>query len=318
MAAISRSAPGKLILCGEHVVVYHQPAIAVPVTQVASATKIFANPLGRKGEVKVIASQIGIDKLLSEIPDSNPIQQSIHILLGYFKIDHLPACEIRISSTIPIGSGLGSSASSSVSLVRAVSDFLGKPLGDEETNQLAFEMEKIHHGNPSGIDNTVITYARPISFVREEPIEFIKLVNPLELLIADTGIQASTMKAVGQVKEEWQKEPQKLESLFEKAGNLTREIKQLMLKGEIASIGPLLTQNHRILQDMGVSCPELDHLVTAALDAGALGAKLSGGGLGGNMLALVGAEHLEGVQNSLTKAGAVSIIHTTVQPMVGN
>lgn len=318
MAAISRSAPGKLILCGEHAVVYHQPAIALPVLQALTTTNVFASPLASEGEIKIIARQIGIKSNLADLSESHPIYKSIHLILDHFHLDHLPACEIRVSSTIPLASGLGSSASTSVSLIRAISDFIGQPMTDSETNQLAYEMEKIHHGNPSGIDNTVVTFSRPIFFIRDEPIEFIKMAQPLEILIADTGIQASTSSAISMVKERWQSEPQKLNALFEGIGTLTRQIRQFLISGETHVIGSLLTQNHHALQEMGVSCPELDRLVTSALESGALGAKLSGGGLGGNMLALVEKTSTEKVKKALLEAGAVSVIHTSVEPTVGS
>jgi mevalonate kinase len=317
MTAISRSAPGKLILCGEHAVVYNRPAIAVPVDQVATSVKIFAKPLGEKGQVTVIIPQIGMESDLNSLPDSQPLKQSIAILQEYFKIDHFPSCDIRISSTIPISSGLGSSASLSVALIRAITEFIGQDVDNEETNRIAFELEKIHHGNPSGIDNTVITFARPVYFIRGEPIEFISLASPVDLVIASTGIHASTAQAVAGVRERWMNERQMYESLFDDIAKLTTKIREVLQRGEISAIGSLLTRDHELLQEMEVSCAELDSLVQVALNAGALGAKLSGGGLGGNMLALVDPSQVDAVSNALTHAGAVAVIHTVVQPTQG-
>jgi mevalonate kinase len=312
MAAISRSAPGKLILCGEHAVVYHQPAIAVPVTRISTTTKILAAPLAPKGMIRINAPQVGINGPLEELPDSSTLRQSIKIIQDFFKLDHLPACEIRISSTIPIGSGLGSSASSSVSLIRALSDFLGAPLADEQTNRLAFEMEKLHHGSPSGIDNTVITHAQSLFFIRDEPVEFLQPGKPLDLIIADTGIHALTVSAVTQVRERYQGEPQRFGQFFEEIGDISQQVRQFFLDGKTFEIGQLLTRNHKILQELGVSCPELDRLVIASLESGAAGAKLSGGGLGGNMLALVDETCAARVEENLLASGAVSVIHTTI------
>jgi mevalonate kinase len=314
MPAISRSAPGKLILCGEHAVVYGQPAIALPVMQICTKTKIFAKPLSAPGAVRIVATQIGIDQDFASLAETSPIVRSLRLVLEYFHLDHMPACEIHISSNIPIGSGMGSSASSSVSMIRAVSEFLGHRLSDDDTNQLAYEMEKIHHGNPSGIDNTVITYAKPVFFVREKPIEFLDIPQSFELIIADTGIHASTAQAVAQVREQYTRSPKQFGALFEKIGNLSVEIRQHLVAGAIPEIGPLLTENHHFLRQMGVSCPQLDALVSAALKSGALGAKLSGGGLGGNMLALVDHSSVQTVEENLVKAGAVSIIRSSVHP----
>lgn len=294
--------------------VYHQPAIAIPVNQVRATTRVIASPLAPRGSVRIVAPQIGIDSDLAELPENHPLRRSLKIIQNHFGIDHIPACEIRISSTIPVGSGLGSSASSSVSLIRAVSEFLGHPLDDEETSPLAFEMERLHHGNPSGIDNTVITFARPVFFKRGSPIEFIDAGKPLEFLIADTGIRASTSEAVERVREKYQSNPQQFDAIFSEMGALTHQVRACLVKGKETEFGPLLTQNHGLLKTFGVSCLQLDRLVEAALDAGAYGAKLSGGGLGGNMLALIDQDIAEGVERSLIKAGAVSVIRTSLLP----
>ena len=287
MAAISCSAPGKIILCGEHAVVYNQPAIAIPIHQVSTTTRVFAHPTGPRGQVRIISEAVNLDSELSELDLVNPLRKTIELVQAYFSIDHLPACEIRIGSTIPIASGLGSSASTSVSLIRALVQYLGHQLPDAEINQLANSAEKIHHGNPSGVDNTVITYERPVYFRRSQTVEFPAVAAPLNFVIANTGIPASTSEAVTWVKERWQKSSEHFENLFAEIGKITDQIRQHLSQGNITAIGPLLTQNHHYLQDIGVSCQALDSLVAAALDAGALGAKLSGGGLGGNMLTLV-------------------------------
>ena len=317
MTAISRSASGKLILCGEHAVVYSQPAIAVPVDQVATSVKIFAKPLAEKGSVTILIPQIGMESDLKNLPDSQPLKRSLAILQEYFKVGHFPACDIRISSTIPISSGLGSSASLSVALIRALSEFLGQDMDNEEINRVAFDLERIHHGNPSGIDNTVITYARPVYYVRGEEIEFIPLAKPMDLVIGCTGIRASTALSVAGVRERWINQKLKYEEIFSTVGKLAKQIREGLQRGDFNYIGPLLTQNHELLKNMEVSCPELDELVEVALNAGAFGAKLTGSGQGGNMLALVDASAVDHVSDALTRAGAVSIIHTIIQPSKG-
>jgi mevalonate kinase len=104
MPAISVSAPGKIILCGEHAVVYHQPAIAIPVGQVRTHTKIFAHPLAPKGEVKIMAESIGINGVLDDLSEKHPIRAALEIVKSRFALKTIPACEIRITSTIPISS----------------------------------------------------------------------------------------------------------------------------------------------------------------------------------------------------------------------
>ncbi len=308
MPAISVSTPGKIILCGEHAVVYRQPAIAIPVQQVHTNTKIFAHPTSPKGEIVVRSESIGIDGKLENLPPKHPILTALDLVKSHFGIDSFPACEIRITSTIPIASGLGSSASVSVSLITAMTEFLGHPLAAEEINTLAFEVEKIHHGNPSGVDNTVVTFNRPVYFIRDELIEFIEVSVPLYFVIANTGIHGSTSEAVEKVRLNWQNNLTEYEKYFSQIGQITNSIRDHLQSGAVQEIGKLMSQNHSILQSMQVSCPELDKLVDTALKAGAFGAKLSGGGLGGNMIALVPPEISNLVAHELRNVGAISTI----------
>lgn len=305
MPAISVSAPGKMILCGEHAVVYRQPAIAIPVQQLHTKTQIFARPLAPKGEILLKADAIGVDGNAEDLEKSHPIRAALELVKAYFSIQSLPACEIHITSSIPIAAGLGSSASVSVSLVSALAKFIGHPLKTTEINSLAYEVEKLHHGNPSGVDNTVIAYNQPVYFVRGEAIEFVAVSAPVHLVIADTGIHASTSEAVAKVRQSWQNSPAEFEDSFAQIGQITRQIREHLQMGKMTEIGPLMNLNHTLLQSLGVSCAELDTLVNAAMQAGALGAKLSGGGLGGNMIALVQAEQSASIAAALKRAGAV-------------
>jgi len=313
MPAISVSSPGKIILCGEHAVVYGQPAIAIPVPQISCTTKVFAHPTAPKGEIWVKAADIGVDGVLETLEATHPIRSAVELVKDHFSIPSLPACEIRITSTIPIASGLGSSASTSVSLISALVEFIGHPLSTFDINQLAFEVEKLHHGNPSGVDNTVIAYHQPVFFTRGKPLEFIQIKTPLHFIIANTGVSASTAEAVAGVRERWLREPKNYDALFANIGEISNAVREQLGKGEISQVGQLLSQNHCYLQKLGVSCPELDALVDASLQAGALGAKLSGGGLGGNMIALVKEEDSARVNDHLKLAGAASTIQMTLQ-----
>lgn len=312
MPAISRSAPGKMILCGEHAVVYQQPAIAIPVTSLGTTTKIFARPTAPKGELFIRAEAVHQSNKFQELPASDPIRQIIELVMRKFSLQSLPACEILITTTLPVASGMGSSASLSVSVIRALSEFIGHPLALDQINQLAFEAEKIHHINPSGVDNTVITYQRPLYFIRGQSPEFLHIKGPCHFIIANSGISASTSKAVAGVRERWQRNTDSYERWFGEIGKITDQVRSSLANGDLLTMGKLLTQNHEYLQKIEVSCPELDHLVEAALSAGALGAKLSGGGLGGNMLALCPEEKLDTVKQALLKAGAVSTVELTL------
>ena len=180
-------------------------------------------------------------------------------------------------------------------------------------NAFAFEIEKLHHGTPSGIDNTVITYARPVYFTKGHPIETVKVGAPFTIVIGDTGIAAPTKQSVSDVRKLWLKNPNRFETIFDEVGQIALMARRVIESGQPTLLGDLMDQNHAFLQEMTVSSPELDKLVRAARKAGALGAKLSGGGRGGNMIALVTPEMAETVARSVREAGAKNTIITQVK-----
>lgn len=312
MPAIFASAPGKVILVGEHAVVYGRPAIAVPVAQVRAKAILTAAPRRPPGSLHLTAPAIGLDADWRDLPAEHPLAKAIQLTLQATGISHLPACDLRITSTIPVASGLGSGAAVTVALIRALSNFLGRPLGDETISALAFEVEKIHHGTPSGIDNTVVTYAKPVYFQRDQPMEILNVLQPFRLVIGNSGIASPTALAVADVRKAWLADRRSMESIFDTIGEIARQARLLIESGQCESLGALLTRNHELLRQLGVSSPELDDLVASALDAGALGAKMSGGGRGGNMIALVTPKTETSVADSLQRAGAVSTILTSI------
>lgn len=316
MPAITATAPGKAILVGEHAVVYARPAVAVPVTQVQAKAIVFAEVQGQPGEVWVEAPNIGLSARLADLSRTNAFTYLFNSVAQELSISRYPSLRLKVTSTIPIAAGLGSGAAISVATIRALSTFLGHPLPDERVSALAFEQEKIFHGTPSGIDNTVITYEQPIYFVRGQPFELVQVVAPFTLVIADTGIKSSTAAAVSGVRQRWQRDPKTYQRLFDQIGEITQQARRQLESGQPQAVGALLNENHALLQQIGVSCPELDHLVQAARQAGAWGAKLSGGGLGGNMIALVDPTQAEGVAVALRLAGAIRTWVTHVQPKI--
>ena len=310
MPAVSASAPGKIILFGEHAVVYRRPAIAIPVHQVQAKAIILANPKGQPGEVKLQAPAIQLEAWLADLPMTHPLAKAIALVKEHYQIATIPACTIRITSTIPVASGLGSGAAVSVALLRALSTFLGHPLPNERVTSLAYEVEKIHHSNPSGIDNTVITFEQPIFFIRNRPFELLQTGANLTFLIADTGVKSSTAEAVNSVRRNWQANESKYEAMFDSIGRIALEARDVIEHDPSDRLGDLMTRNQVLLKEMGVSSPELDNLVEAALNSGALGAKLSGGGLGGNMIALAPPEKVDTVKDALLHSGAANVIIT--------
>jgi len=313
MPALSASAPGKIILLGEHAVVHGRPAIAVPVAQVQAKAIIQANPSGERGSIQIVAPAIGLDAEYHTLEDQHPLRATIQLTLQALQLTRVPGCTLRITSTIPVASGLGSGAAVAVAVIRVLSTFLGKPLNDQQVSSLAFEIEKIHHGTPSGIDNSVVTLNKPIYFLRDHPIETLQVPRPFMLVIGNTGIASPTSLTVQDVHLAWQENPNRVDAIFDEIAHNTQQVRTRIETGDPESIGPFLSRTHHLLSELGVSCNELDCLVQAALNAGASGAKLSGGGRGGNMIALVSSDKANLVIQALLEAGAASTLYTVVR-----
>jgi len=304
------SAPGKVILFGEHAVVYGQPALAVPVTQVQAEVRI--DKIFSPG-IRINAPNIQLNEKLDSLAASHPLAATVRNTLAALEAGPLSGVTILVRSSIPVASGLGSGAAVSVAIIRALSNHLKKDLTDKQVSALAFETEKLYHGTPSGIDNTVVTYAKPVYFVKGQPIEILHVRKPFTIVIGDTGIPASTKESVRDVRIQRHKNPERYETIFAAIGSIAKTACQLIESGMPESFGPLMDENHALLRSMNVSSPELDNLVEAARKAGALGAKLSGGGRGGNMIALVPAGNAGAIARSLKEAGATNTIITKVE-----
>ena len=303
------SAPGKIILFGEHAVVYGRPALAVPVTQVHVDAEVSDSP---RAGIWIHAPIIDLHAELNSLPPDHAIASVILKVIQRFGISPLPNLDISISSTIPVAAGLGSGAAVSVALIRALSASLSRPMTDDEVNALTYEIEKIHHGTPSGIDNTVITYGKPVYFMKDRPVETFKTGNPFTVVIGDTGIAAPTKESVGDVRRLWIRDQFNLENIFNEIAQIALIGRRSIESGRTEMLGELMDHNHEYLQELTVSSPDLDSLVEAARGAGALGAKMSGGGRGGNMIALVDPAKAESVAAALMSAGAKRTIMTEV------
>ena len=313
MTVLAASAPAKIILCGEHAVVYGQPAIAVPVSSLRVTAQVSPNPTGQPG-LYLIASETMEQVILSANPPypEDPLASAAALALQHWQID-APDLTITVKSAIPIASGLGSGAAVTTAVIRALSMALNRPIETAALNKLVYEIEKLHHGTPSGIDNTVIVYEQPVFFMRDNPMERLIIGTPLHILIGDTGKTALTRVAVGDVRRLYESDSSLVQPILGSIGDLVRESRHAIEHGDAPTLGKLMNQNHSYLQQLTVSSSELDILVTAAQNAGALGAKLSGGGRGGNMIALVKPETALTLQNALLAAGAVRVFTTTLK-----
>jgi mevalonate kinase len=307
---IQATAPGKVILFGEHAVVYGRPAIAAPVSQVRATALITPSP---DTAIHLIAPDMNLAMTLSEAGEENPLAAAVRQVASSYQL--LPFT-LTVTSQIPIASGMGSGAAITAAIIRALAHYLGLPAANEWVSDLTYEVEKLYHGTPSGIDNTVVTYEQLVYFVRQQPqnrIETFRVARPLHLLIADTGIRSSTKSVVIDVHRQWQADSTHFEALFDGCGQIADQARTAIEQGDLAEIGRLMNQNHVLLQEMTVSSPELDQLVTAALQAGALGAKMSGAGRGGNMIALVEADRKMAVREALLVGGGTAVFSSIVE-----
>lgn len=303
------SAPGKIILFGEHAVVYGRAALAVPVTQVQAEVEVWRS--SRPG-IWIDAPDVGLNAELDFLRADHPLAAVVHNLFFALGVDPFPNLEIRITSTIPVASGLGSGAAVSVALIRALTSTLHRQVTDEQVSAWAYEIEKLHHGTPSGIDNTVITFAKPVFFMQDRPIEMLAVRKAFHIVIGDTGIPAPTKELVADVRRLWELDRRRWDGIFDEIGRISLSARQAIEAGKPGQLGALMDHDHALLQKLSVSSPELDRLVEAARQAGAHGAKLSGGGRGGNMIALVEADAQPTVVQALTEAGAARVIATQV------
>ncbi len=199
---------------------------------------------------------------------------------------------------LPGFSGIGASAASSVAIARAIAEEFELRLSDEKINEIAYEAEKAYAGTPSGIDNTAATYGGLLWFKRNlsggpNTIEKLNIRAPVEIVIGNTGIVADTKEMVAGVAERKKRSPEKYNTLFRRAEKLAYSARKALEEFDLRKVGRLMNENHRLLQEIEVSCEELDYLVTLALELGAFGAKLTGGGGGGCMIALTSKEELQ-------------------------
>jgi len=300
-------APGKVILFGEHAVVYGRPALAVPVTQVWAEANVAAGMPG--AGLTLWAQDLGEQVAVKDAPADHPLAAAARLTLARLNLAE-PDWRVNIHSTIPIASGMGSGAAVSAAIVRALADAAGQRLSPAAVSALVYEVEKLYHGTPSGVDNTVIAYSQPVYFVRGQPPQPFPIRQPFILAIADSGIASPTKITVGDVRRAWEREPAHFDALFDQVADIVEAARDAIADGAPDALGPLMDENHALLSEMGVSCPELDVLAAAARAAGAQGAKLSGGGRGGNLIALVTEETADAVEAALRSAGAVNVIVT--------
>ncbi|MEM7034394.1 MAG: mevalonate kinase [Chloroflexota bacterium] len=306
------TAPGKIILFGEHSVVYGRPALAVPVSQVVATCVVSQAPKGTG--VKINAKDIDKQYQVTDEKTNNPLRVAVQVALDYLdKSRFLDDITITISSTIPMASGLGSGAAVSTAIIRALAQHYEQSLESRIISDLVFEVEKLHHGTPSGIDNTVVAYNQPVFFQHAQPTVPLRVQEPLTFVIGNTGIKSPTHKVVGDLRRRREANPQCYDQMFDKMASLAMTARTAIETGNLAHIGACMTENHQLLDQIGVSSIILNEWVEIANRNGAFGAKLSGAGWGGNMIALTTSGQAESIARALSMVGAEQPLITQVE-----
>ncbi|MCC4509108.1 mevalonate kinase [Limosilactobacillus reuteri] len=272
----------KIILMGEHSVVYGQPAIALPLPSVQLSVTLSS----RQDNQRIIKSRY-YHGSLENLPSSMiGIKKLIDTLSARFN-DHETGWDLKIESQLPAERGMGSSAASAIAIIRAFFDYYDEPLDRTLLLQLADVEEQITHRSPSGLDAATVSSDKPLFYVKGRIGVPIEMNLDASLVIADTGKKGATKEAILAVKDELKNNSEKAEEHIKHLGELVNQTKGYLAQNDIVKLGDALNFAQTDLTALNVSDPSLDHLIHVARDNGALGAKLTGGGRGGCMIALM-------------------------------
>jgi len=286
---VSSRAPGKIILSGEQFVVLGAPAVAM-------AVNLYS-------EIKVKHSQSGQIEVTADIPlhlldEANkntsivdnqallePLRLAASATLDHLSMQDRSVC-VEANCQIPIGAGLGSSASTAVATISAVAKSEHHRLDRREIFKLAFVPENYLHGKPSGVDQAACAYGGTIQYRKPSEITPLHIRRSPKIIVCDSGIHRSTRTLVGSVVNRSKKETRAFRTHLEEVSGISNGVVKALKTQDNDELGLLMNRNHELLQRIGVSTPRLDKLVTVARKAGAIGAKLTGAGGGGCIIAL--------------------------------
>jgi len=308
------SAPAKIILFGEHFVVYGEPAIVLAIdkrvrvsAKLRTDQRIYVNSvdLGLSGffTKELFQPERGSEEARTKL---EPIKIALQKVFDLSKKE--VGMSLKIESSIPVAAGLGSSAAVAAAVGVAASQLLDIKLSREEIFSIAYEAERFVHGTPSGIDPAISTYGGVHLFDRDKGITSLNVEEDIPLVVGDTGIKRSTGKLVAMVRERRERFPSIVNPIIRTGGKIALHAIKALEMGDINAVGELMNINHALLCAVGVSNKPLDRLVYAARKAGALGAKLTGAGGGGCMIALCLPDKLEEVAEAIERAGGTAFV----------
>ena len=275
--------PGKAILLGEHSVVYGRHAIAVPVP-----LNIRVKIEDADDGVLLMIPSWGVEYYLDKKPEERQsFEKPAALILEKMNLSNV-GMKIEVFSDVPRGMGLGGSAVLAVSIIKALNHHYKMGLSEQEINEMAYESEKIAHGNPSGIDNTIATYGYPLIYRKGEKTlkERLQIKEPLDLVLAFSKSEGLTAKTVAHVRTQWKSNQEMYEGVFDDIDAIVLNGIQAIQENDLKQLGELMNFNQGLLNTLQVSTPELERMIYIARDAGAFGAKLTGGGGGGAMIAV--------------------------------
>lgn len=300
-------ATAKVILFGEHAVVYGAPALAAPVSSLVTRARVaFGDDAPR---IRSAAYSGALDRAPERV------SPTVTALLATLERLEHPSAGVRleIESDIPVARGLGSSAAVASAIVDATAAALGASLTEADRHELVQTAERAAHGSPSGLDARAVRADGPVWFRAGEAVP-VPVGAPLHLVIADTGVRGRTRLAVEEVAARRAVDPDGVDAAIARLGTLTFDARAAVAGGDISAVGRGMDEAQRILTGLGVGHPALDHLAVTARGAGALGAKLTGGGQGGCLIALgSGAEQALVLADALRASGAAATWITTVE-----
>jgi hydroxymethylglutaryl-CoA reductase len=280
-AVTSASAAGKIILLGEHAVVYGRHALALPIKDAVTASVSIANH-----DTTLDVPDWGLSCRVDKKGHSG-IDATINLIRNRLNVSDAEF-NIRVKSCLPRGMGLGSSAAIAVAITRAIAGCMNLALDVEALNDIAYACEKLAHGNPSGVDNTVSCYESAMLFQNTATLNttMLALQEPPPLVIACSHAPGSTLEQVTAVRHRHQQDPEMLDAVFDQIDALSLAGAEALAAKRYAELGRMMNICHGLLNAIGVSTPELETMIAIARESGAAGAKLTGAGGGGSIVAI--------------------------------
>jgi len=274
---------GKIILFGEHAVVYGSRAIAAPVP-----LAVRARVVEEDDGVWLVVPRWGVEQRLRMDPSKQrSFEVPAALILNELGLTDR-SMRIEVFSEMPRAMGLGGSAAVAVAIIRALDRHFELGLSDDAVNALAYQCECVAHGTPSGIDNTVATFGRPLVYRKGDPpqIDPLELPKPINFVIGMTGIESLTAKMVARVRDGRKRNPDVYDTMFKGIDAVSGQALEAIRRYDLERLGELMNVCQGLLNGLGVSSWELEELIQISRENGALGAKLTGGGGGGSMIAL--------------------------------